>query len=158
MMTDEIEFREISDADMKGQIAEKILRSLPSWFGIEEAIVDYVEGVRSRKFLGAFSAEKPVGFVSMGETSPHANEIYVMGVLPDFHRRGIGLKLVEWCAEETRSEGKKFLLVKTLSSQHPDANYAGTRKFYLRAGFLELEELPGLWGKENPCLNMTMIV
>ena len=79
-----------------------------------------------------------------------------MGVLEKFHRNGIGRELVEHAKKVSRNEGKKFLLVKTLSSKHPDKSYRKTRLFYESVGFIPLEELPELWGKENPCLNMIL--
>jgi len=44
--------------------------------------------------------------------------------------------------------------VKTLDESAPDAFYAKTRQFYLRAGFKPLEVFPLHWNKENPCLFM----
>ena len=40
----------------------------------------------------------------------------------------------------------------TLAASDPDPNYAATRAFYAALGFLPLEELPQVWGPENPCL------
>ena len=46
------------------------------------------------------------------------------------------------------------MTVKTLSDRHPDPGYARTRRFYHKLGFVELEEFPELWGRDNPCLYM----
>jgi len=35
----------------------------------------------------------PLGFISIKENNPYTAEIYVMGVLPDYHNQGIGLYL-----------------------------------------------------------------
>ena len=43
--------------------------------------------------------------------------------------------------------------MKTLGPSRPDTNDEATRRFYEARGFLALEELHGLWGK-NPCLVM----
>ena len=48
----------------------------------------------------------------------------------------------------------RFLSVKTLASEHPDLNYAMTRRFYEAAGFIPLEVFPTLWEEGNPCLLM----
>jgi hypothetical protein len=53
-----------------------------------------------------------------------------------------------------RGQGVEYLQVKTLSDAHPDAGYARTRAFYQAMGFRPLQELPELWGEENPCLQM----
>ena len=44
--------------------------------------------------------------------------------------------------------------MKTLAPSDPDPSYAATRAFYAAVGFLPLEELPQVWGPQNPCLLM----
>ena len=51
-----------------------------------------------------------------------------------------------------RTQGVRFLTVKTLSATHPDPGYAATRAFYAATGFVPLLELPDLWDPGNPCL------
>ena len=75
-----------------------------------------------------------------------------MGVLPRWHRHGIGRALLT--RAEAYVRGRRFLTVKTLAPSHPDENYRATRRFYEAMGFLPLEELPELWGPQNPCLVM----
>ena len=57
-------------------------------------------------------------------------------------------------ASYARSESFSLLHVKTLAPSHPDPGYAATRAFYAAVGFRPLEELPQVWGPENPCLLM----
>ena len=78
----------------------------------------------------------------------------MLAVLPDHHRRGIGRALVERAAAHARAEGRTLLHVKTLAPSDPDPGYAATRRFYEALGFVPLEELPQVWGPENPCLIM----
>ncbi|MBC7456865.1 MAG: hypothetical protein H7235_01205, partial [Bdellovibrionaceae bacterium] len=42
--------------------------------------------------------------------------------------------------------------VKTLSEARAHENYEKTRKFYLKSGFVPIEEFKTLWGEHNPCL------
>ncbi len=93
-----------------------------------------------------------VGFVTLKETSADALELHVMGVLPDWQRRGAGRSLVEHAASYARAEGFSLLHVKTLAPSHPDSGYAATRAFYAAAGFLPLEVIPEVWGPDDPCL------
>lgn len=152
-------YREITQSEEKHSICNHILRALPDWFGIEGAIVEYCEGVKTKPFFAVFDNENTtVGFVALQPTSTVASEVYVMGVLQSHHGNGIGKRLIDWCATYARSENKKLLLVKTLSAAHPDMNYAQTRLFYKHVGFTELEELPELWGASCPCLNMVMFL
>ena len=154
-----IQYEEIIDTEKKHLICNTVLRSLPDWFGLEDAIVDYCHGVKNKPFFSvSIKNADPIGFVSLHHTSAVASEIYVMGILRPFHGQGIGKALVEWAKSYAINEGKKLLLVKTLSASHPDKNYAQTRIFYERVGFVPLEELPDLWGSANPCLNMVMFL
>jgi GNAT superfamily N-acetyltransferase len=138
----------------QGALADGIMRALPEWFGIEQAIVDYA---RAADELPTFIAESKagiVGFLTLKPTSPNAIAVHVMAVLPEEHRRGAGRALVERAAAYARAGGYALLHVKTLSPSDPYLPYAATRAFYAAAGFLPLEELPQVWGPENPCLVM----
>ena len=81
-------------------------------------------------------------------------EITWLAVAPGQHRRRIGRRLVETVIEVSRGEQAQLLLVTTLADQHPSPEYARTRGFYSRLGFLTLTVLPQVWGEENPCLLM----
>ena len=94
--------------------------------------------------------------MTLKPTSAHAIEVHVMAVLPGEHRRGVGRALVERAAAYARDEGFSLLHVKTLAPtpRDPYPPYAATRAFYAAVGFVPLEELPQVWGPENPCLLM----
>ena len=138
----------------QGAPAEGILRALPDWFGIETALVDYARAADELPTFIAEEDERIVAFVTLKPTSAFAMELHVMGVLPAWHRQGIGRALVERAAVHARAEGAAFLHVKTLAASDPDPGYAATRRFYEAMGFVPLEELPQVWGPENPCLIM----
>ena len=53
------------DPERKTDICNSILRSLPKWFGIEEAIVEYTKAVRSLIFVAASVNEEVVGFCAI---------------------------------------------------------------------------------------------
>jgi len=147
----------------QGDAAERILRALPGWFGIESSVQDYIRAAEeletfvvivSRPACGGreFRPDQVLGLVTLRETSEDALELHVMGVLPSWHRRGAGRALVERAAAYARAEGYSLLHVKTLAPSDPDPGYAATRAFYLSLGFRPLEVLPQVWGPENPCL------
>jgi ribosomal protein S18 acetylase RimI-like enzyme len=77
-----------------------------------------------------------------------------MGILPEFHRRGIGRRLVTRFEEILLADGVRWLQVKTLSPSRENEEYRRTREFYVRLGFEPLEEFKTLWGEANPCLQM----
>jgi GNAT superfamily N-acetyltransferase len=135
---------------------ERLLRMLPGWFGIEAAILDYVEEARRLPAYLAWPAEEtgaPVGVLLVRRHFPGAAEIHLMAVDPGWHRRGIGRALVAALEADLIADEVRFLQVKTLGPSAPDAGYERTRQFYARAGFQPLEEIADLW-PGNPCLIM----
>jgi GNAT superfamily N-acetyltransferase len=148
-----------------GAFVDDILRSLPDWFGIEAAIVNYVKEVDSLPvFMAAdrdvLNAGEPLhlddvfGFISIKEHFPRAAEIHLIAVREEFHRAGLGRMLLQSAEDWLRGRGVKFLQVKTLSPSRECEHYARTRQFYEAMGFVPLEEFPTLWGERNPCLMM----
>jgi len=77
--------------------------------------------------------------------------VYVMGVRPACHRRGLGTALLASAEDYLRARGVEYLQVKTLGPSRPDERYARTRLFYEARGFVPLEELHELW-EHNPAL------
>ena len=147
-----MEIREIQDGVEKAALCEGILRALPEWFGIEESLLDYVEKVKKLPLWAAFAGEKAIGFAAFLEHSPYAGAVCVMGVRPEYHRKGVGRLLVGQCEAFARGNGMEFLTVKTLDSSREDVGYAKTREFYYAMGFRPLEVFPTLWDEANPCL------
>ena len=69
-------------------LVDSILRALPDWFGLEQAIQDYLAEVPN---LGTWTmrvGDQAVGFISVKQHFPEAAEVYVMGILPGYHRQG----------------------------------------------------------------------
>jgi ribosomal protein S18 acetylase RimI-like enzyme len=142
------------EKEHKAAIAEAILGALPDWFGIETATREYVQQSQYLNFWAAYTAERAVGFISLRHHTRYAFEIFCMGVLPDFHRHGIGRSLLLACENYCQESGAEFLTVKTLDASNPNASYAKTRQFYRAMEFRPLEVFPTLWGPANPCLYM----
>jgi GNAT superfamily N-acetyltransferase len=143
-----------ASGDEAARVAESVLRALPRWFGLEDALRGYVEDARRLPTLLATEGPLAVGFLTLKRHTPRAAEIVVMGVLPDEHRRGIGRGLVEAASDLLSAEGVRLLQVKTLGPPHPSESYARTRAFYESLGFVPLEETTAFWGEANPCLVM----
>jgi len=149
-----IDVREILSERRKASICNDILRALPEWFGIEASIVDYVDKVQLMPFYAAYINEIPVGFVAIKVHNTFTAEVYVMGVLKEHHRKGIGEALIKSCDEYCNEHRIEYLTVKTLDSSREDEGYSKTRVFYLSMGFRPLEVFPLLWDEDNPCLFM----
>jgi len=138
---------------------ERLLRKLPTWFGIEDSTIAYIEAARTMPAYlarpdGPQPPGHPAGVLLAARHFPCSAEIYLMAVDPDVHRQGAGRALVSALEAELITDGVQFLQVKTLGPAHPDAGYAKTRQFYASAGFQPLEEITGLWDPGSPCLIM----
>ena len=140
----------INDICMKTAIASEVLYKLPDWFGIPESTQNYIYESKNMPFWAAFEGDKAVGFVALKETGPHTAEIFVMGILPEYHRSGIGRKLYEEFEKYAAESGYRFVQVKTVQMGHYDI-YDRTNRFYVAMGFDELECFPTLWDECNPC-------
>ncbi|MHC4218908.1 MAG: GNAT family N-acetyltransferase [Planctomycetota bacterium] len=133
-------------------VCEPILRALPDWFGIEEAIVQYVQDIEVMPTFVASMDGEPAGFLTVKRHFDPSAEIHVMGIRPGHHRRGIGRELVERVEAWLLNDGVEYLQVKTVGPSRENDHYAQTRDFYTAVGFRPLEEFPKLWDERNPCL------
>lgn len=140
----------IENEKERAEIAGKILKQLPDWFGLPESTQKYIEDSRTMPFWAWMEDERALGFIALKETSPYTAEIYVMGVLPEYHHKGIGKELFRALEEYAKQNGYSFLQVKTVQSGHYE-EYDRTNAFYQSMGFKELECLPTLWDEWNPC-------
>ena len=145
-----MEIRQITDNLTKQSITRLVLEALPDWFGIPEAREEYIAESVDKLFFCAFDADKPLGFLYLKETGRDTVVLYVMGVLKEFHRKGIGRILFNSAKEAAGEQGYSFLQVKTVQMGKYE-EYDRTNKFYLSLGFKEFEVFPTLWDTWNPC-------
>jgi ribosomal protein S18 acetylase RimI-like enzyme len=132
---------------------ERLLRSLPDWFGIEDSLREYVEDARTKPTYLAVSSDsgEVLGVLLVTVHSAESAEIHLLAVAPDHHRQGIGRILVTAFEADMAAAGAKVLQVKTLGPSRPDEAYGRTLRFYKAMAYIPLEEIHGLWG-DNPCL------
>lgn len=142
------------DRKIKAQLCEEILRSLPEWFGIEKAILHYIEEVKSLPFFMVNLYGKTIGFCALKVNYCNNADLYVLGIFKEFQGKGVGKRLIQSINGYCKQLNIPYMSVKTLSEKHPDKNYEKTRKFYEKCGFKPLEEFTDLWGDHNPCLYM----
>jgi GNAT superfamily N-acetyltransferase len=142
--------RIVRNAEEKRRIARRILEALTDWFGIPEARETYIRESADEIMVASFDNDAPNGFLCLKETGKDTVELAVMGVLPEYHRRGIGTKLFEAAKEIAVEKGYSFLQVKTVQMGKYE-EYDRTNRFYLALGFKEFEVIPTLWDECNPC-------
>lgn len=138
----------------KSKICESILRGLPQWFGIEEALLNYLAEIEKLPTILASIDNEYAGFLSFKRHNKYTAELYIIAVCSKYQRQGIGRALVDRTESILCQQGFEYWQVKTLAPSHPSPFYERTRNFYLRIGFRPLEELTQLWGRDNPCLLM----
>ncbi|MCR5221642.1 MAG: GNAT family N-acetyltransferase [Lachnospiraceae bacterium] len=140
----------ITDPAKKKEIARTVLEALHDWFEVDESREKYIEESAGQIFLADREDDKYAGFLCLKETGSKTAEIAVMGVLKEFHRRGIGRKLFDEARIAAKDAGYEFMQVKTVRMGVYE-DYDITNRFYLSCGFKEFEVIEELWGKENPC-------
>ncbi|QEU11563.1 GNAT family N-acetyltransferase [Dermabacter vaginalis] len=137
---------------------ERILASLPEWFGIPEANAEYIEAAREKE---TWTVRDEAGCVRGAALVDYhfdrAADLFFIAVEREFRGAGVGTALVESIVEHCRECSVRLLQVKTLGRSHPDEGYAATRKFYEALDFIPLEETE-LWGADTPCLIMVRVV
>lgn len=140
----------VTEIEDKKGIARKILEALPEWFGIPESREEYISDSIHQQFYAAMEHKIPIGFLCLKETGKDTAELAVMGVLKEFHRRGIGRELFNTARSDAAEMGYSFLQVKTVQLGRCK-EYDATNKFYISLGFKEFEVFPTLWDEQNPC-------
>lgn len=136
----------------KQVIVNEVLKDLPEWFGLDDALNEYV--INSSKYLLWVAKENDelLGFISLKETALKVAEIYCMGVKKEWHKQGVGTRLFA-SFEKYAKLNYAYIQVKTVEYGHYK-EYDQTINFYKSVGFTEFEVFPTLWDKWNPCLVM----
>jgi GNAT superfamily N-acetyltransferase len=141
-----------------GDLCRSILDELPEWFGLPESNAAYAQLAEAGPAWIASTEGDDVGLMVLKRHFEATLEIELIAVRPARHRGGAGHALVERALAQARSEGRRFLTVKTRGPSLPYEPYERTRAFYLGMGFAPLEEFIEIWGPENPALLMARAV
>ena len=142
--------REIQEPAEKQKITRRVLEALPDWFAVPETREEYIRESAECPFYAAYDNDRPIGFLCLKETGTATVELHVMGVLQEYHRKGVGRNLFAKAREAAIQNGYSFLQVKTVQMGKYE-EYDDTNRFYLSLGFKEFEVFPLLWDEDNPC-------
>ena len=142
-----VEVRALTPGDAPA--CDAIVSGLPYHFGHEQGRRDCAAAVRRDPGLVALEGGSVVGFLTFVSRFDEAAEITWMAVRADRRRRGIGHALIDRLAEQLEAEGRRMLLVLTVSpsdpGDEPDDGYQSTRTFYRQTGFVLGRDLPREW-------------
>lgn len=153
-----ITFEKIENKEKKTNITLEIMNALPEWFSPPEDIEAKAVIHRDYPFFAAFDGERAVGFAVLKIHNQYTADIYNFGVLREYHRTGIGHRLMELCVQYCMENHYRFLTVKTLDESAVYEPYNATRAFYRKEGFYPLEVFTTYWDEENPCLYMLKVI
>lgn len=141
---------QICEPEAASRIARTILEALPDWFGVPDSREGYIRDAARLPCFAALEGDAPAGFLCLKPTGDATIELAVMGVLPEYHRRGLGRRLFAAARDYARRRGFRFMQVKTVRMGIYE-DYDRTNRFYRAMGFREFECLPELWDADNPC-------
>ncbi|HWL91213.1 MAG TPA: N-acetyltransferase [Actinomycetota bacterium] len=140
---------------------DEIVAGLPYHFGHEQGRRDCAQAVRRDAGLVAVQGGEVLGFLTYVHRFDEAAEITWMAVRADRRRGGIGHALIDRLVEQLSAEGRRVLLVLTVSpSDHgdePEGGYASTRAFYRSAGFVLGRDLRGEWDSDTAVVMVRML-
>ncbi len=129
---------------------DSIIASLPDFFELEEGIRACAEAVRSEQGFVAVVDGSVRAFVTFAPHFEESAEITWMATHARYRRRGLGATLIQELVAILVDEGRRMLVVFTLSphdASDDDEGYASTRRFYERQGFVLVRDVPELWGE-----------
>jgi ribosomal protein S18 acetylase RimI-like enzyme len=135
-----------------GALCRQLLDELPDWFGIPEAVDEYVVKADRATAVVAIANGLEVGLLTLMRHTEFAAEIDVIAVRPDYHRQGVGRALLDRAERLLAQDGVEYLQAKTLADTVEYEPYERTRAFYAACGFRPLQVFPDLWDPENPAL------
>jgi GNAT superfamily N-acetyltransferase len=137
---------------------ERILRTLPQWFGDEASLLDYAKATASHPTFVAEAVGGINGFLTLRRHFPEAWEIHCIAVEASLRNQSIGSGLLEHAEGWLKQKSARFLQVKTLAATHDSPAYAETREFYSKAGFVPIEVHPLLWAPHLPVLQLVKVL
>ncbi len=154
-MANDVEIREFRTSDLETVVEFSLRAWAPVFASVRDVLGDEIflrlypdweanqsEAVRSsctneqREVFVAVAGRRAVGFVAVALNAFHERMgvIDIIGVDPDYQRRGIGSRLTEFATEHMRSRGMDIAVVETGG----DPGHAPARATYEAAGFTRL--------------------
>jgi GNAT superfamily N-acetyltransferase len=152
-----MDVRILKKAKEKRDACIEITRHLPMWFGLEDSNTQYANDAEKYPALAIMSDKIVVALLVYKKCvddvlKSNVIDIHWVGVLPNFHRKGLGGKLVEYLQNYAVSQGVGILTVETLDPVANDEHYKKTYAFYQKKGFKIYHRFN--YGECNPMIKM----
>jgi GNAT superfamily N-acetyltransferase len=137
---------------------ERVLRTLPGWFGVEDSLLEYARNTNHLTTFVAKAAGGVVAYISLQQHFRAAWEVNCIAVDAAHRGQGLGKRLHERAEDWLKVQGAGLVQVKTLAASHPSPEYAQTRAFYEAIGYHALEVFPTLWAPRLPVLQLVKVL
>jgi len=142
-------------AQAEPQACERVLRSLPGWFGIEQSLHSHVSNVARQLTFVAEAGGQLIGFMSLVPGPGHCWDLDCLAVEAAWRGRGVGRQLQDHAERWLAARGARVMQVLTLAESHPSPEYAQTRAFYEAVGYVCGDDLDEGWPLHLPLVQMT---
>jgi ribosomal protein S18 acetylase RimI-like enzyme len=108
-----------------------------------ELLDDALAGDDDYRFLGAYAEDALVGYACWGPTPGTSGtfDLYWIVVDPASQGKGVGTELLRAVEAKLRTDDGRLIVVETSSR----GQYAPTRAFYERRGYVQAARLPGYY-------------
>ena len=111
---------EVTDAKKREEACRALIKSLPDWFGLPRVNIQYIKEAGNYKAIGYKCDDDIVGMIVIKsdydeDQTQDVFNIHWMGIDPDYHRQGIGKKLVAALCAKAREAGVETVTVETLN-------------------------------------------
>ena len=119
--------------------AIQIAKELKEWFN-KTAIKNMKIDFKVNNLVVALEKGKVVGFLCYNSYEGFLKIVWI-GVKKEYHRKGVGTKLLNWLEKEAKKLKVEAIEVETLTDRENYEPYEATRNFYYKHGFKKLYEL-----------------
>jgi len=129
---------EVNSNNEKAEFASVILHKLVEWLGVEKNIQKYINNLNECQCWAAFDNDECIGIFFGRIFKNGLGDVYIYGIDPKYHRKGIGALLYNKVEEYFKKNGCESVMVNTINGIGPNGDYKKTREFFKKFGFNEM--------------------
>jgi ribosomal protein S18 acetylase RimI-like enzyme len=126
---------EVTDNALKQQYIQDIIKTLPEWFGREEANEKYKKDIVDKIVFAFLDDEICKGLIAVENLFEQSCNIWWLGVNIQSHGKNIGRQLIKKAESYAQDKNLSYLVLETVHPCVNDGAYNKTIKFYYACGF-----------------------